>query len=372
MVLLPTLDAGGAERATATLSRQWVQMGHRVKIVTFAASGADFYHLDARVERSRLLLGADSKHGLSSMWNNLTRIVAVRREVAMFRPQIVIGMMAASNVIAAFAALGLNCKVVGCERTHPPQMPLGKLKEFVRKLTYGMLNAVVALTAESAEWLRANTNARRVVVIPNSISLPLGSAPPDVDPVLVCGPGREIVLAVGRLGPEKGFSDLITAFAAVHRDMPNWDLVIVGDGAQRSALEEQIRALALSTRVFMPGRVGNTGDWYSRASLFALTSRFEGFPNALLEAMAHGIPAVSYDCDTGPRDIIRHDTDGKLVPASDISALASALYSVMSDSAVRMRLASRAAEVQERFSERVIMQKWNALFRDLGLQTDKS
>jgi len=101
-----------------------------------------------------------------------------------------------------------------------------------------------------------------------------------------------------------------------------------------------------------------------------MTSQYEGFPNTLVEAMAHGLPAVSYDCDTGPRDIIRHGVDGILVPEADLAALSRTLTALLGDSDCRKRLGQRALEVRERFSESSVMRKWKELFEQLGLRPE--
>jgi glycosyltransferase involved in cell wall biosynthesis len=154
----------------------------------------------------------------------------------------------------------------------------------------------------------------------------------------------------------KQFDRLIEAFSRLAIRHADWDLVILGEGAERENLEGVIELLDLNSRVRMPGRCGNVGDWYERADLYVMSSRFEGFPNTLAEAMAYGCAAVSYDCDTGPRDIIRNEVDGLLVrPVGDVSALAEALDKMMGNEALRKDMGIRAIEVRERFSpERIL------------------
>lgn len=174
--------------------------------------------------------------------------------------------------------------------------------------------------------------------------------------------GRKRALAAGRLVEQKGFDLLIEAFARVAGQHPQWDLVIVGDGPLRTDLEHAVRRRGLQNRVFLPGKVGNIGDWYEAAHLFVLSSRFEGFANVLAESLSHGLPAISFDCPTGPADIIRHGVDGLLVPPNDVGKLAAAMSLVMNDENLRSALAARAVEARERFSVERIAAQWEALF----------
>jgi glycosyltransferase involved in cell wall biosynthesis len=203
-------------------------------------------------------------------------------------------------------------------------------------------------------------------VIPNAASWPLPDNLPHIAPDTVCSPARRILLTVGRLSTEKNFDMLIDVFAGLAPSHPEWDLVILGDGPERRALETQIRESVSGARIFMPGIAGNVGQWYARADLYVTSSRFEGFPNALAEALAHGLPAVSVDCDTGPRDIIRHGVDGLLVPVEDALGLQATLDRVMGDNALRAEMASRAIDARSRFSIEKIAGMWEGLFRRLS------
>jgi glycosyltransferase involved in cell wall biosynthesis len=182
---------------------------------------------------------------------------------------------------------------------------------------------------------------------------------------------RRTLIALGRFGPEKGFDLLIDAFSRIAERHPWWDLWIWGDGPLRTELERQRDRLGLADRVFLPGRTSTPHEELRKADLFAMSSRREGFPMALGEAMACGLPAVSSDCPSGPRQIIRPDVDGLLVPPEDAQALASALSAVMGDDALRARLASRAPEVLERFGLEQIMARWEALLSEIHAEEPK-
>jgi glycosyltransferase involved in cell wall biosynthesis len=168
---------------------------------------------------------------------------------------------------------------------------------------------------------------------------------------------------VGRLDQGKQFDRLMTSFAALSTRFPEWTLAILGDGPERVSLERLAARLGLGRRVAFPGQVGNPGDWYRRADLYAMSSRYEGFPNSLAEAMAYGCAVVSYDCDTGPRDIIRHGKDGLLVaPVGDVAALSAALDRLMGDAAARERMAAQAVQVRDRYSLKNILPLWDQVF----------
>jgi glycosyltransferase involved in cell wall biosynthesis len=196
--------------------------------------------------------------------------------------------------------------------------------------------------------------------------LPLGSRA--LSPHAVLPRTCRLLLTVGRLDEGKQIDQLISMFSALADQFPEWRLVIIGEGPLRERLQQDVERLSLVDRVFLPGRIGNLGEWYMRADLFALTSRFEGFPNSLLEAMAHGCAAISYDCDTGPRDIVRHGVDGVLIsPVGDMRAFTSALESLMRDPEGRRRMGARAKEVQERYSIDRILRMWDELFASIDV-----
>jgi len=362
LILINSMGGGGAERVTASLANYWAAQGWEITIVTLTPQSDDFYELSASIKRVALELGGGSGNVFIGLIHNVYRVLAVRQVLRDIKPDVALGMMTTANILLAIASLRLKIRTVGSERTHPPQYPLGALWERLRSYGYGLLDAVVAQSSEGAEWLKKNTNAKNVVVIPNPAKWPLTNHQPLLKVDEVCQKGRKLLLAVGRLSTEKQFDLLIGVFKSLTSRHPDWDLVILGEGYLRSTLEEQVQQQGLENRVYLPGRVGNVGDWYDHADLFVLSSRFEGFPNALVESMAYGLPAVCFDCDTGPRDIIRHEVDGLLIPQGDEVGLTTALDRLMGDAALRHRFAERAVEVCERFATELVAEKWANLF----------
>lgn len=366
LIFIHSLSSGGAERVTVNLANHWAGKGWDIAVVTLAPQSDDFYELHPAVKRIALELAGDSGNVLMGLLQNLRRVLALRRVLREIQPAIALGMTTGANVLLALAASGLsNVRAIGSERIHPPECPIGVPWEGMRRFSYGRLAAVTALTSESADWLKVHTGAQRVTVIPNAATWPLPSQAPRMSPDSLCSPGRHLLLAVGRLDMQKGFDWLIESFSVMAKKYPNWDLVILGEGPLRTTLESQVRAAELGERVFLPGRAGNVGEWYERADLYVMSSRFEGFPNTLVEAMAYSLSAVSFDCDTGPRDIMRHEVDGLLVPPGNVVALTAAMDRLMSDATLRQRFAERAGEIRERFSMKRIVGMWEELFEEI-------
>jgi glycosyltransferase involved in cell wall biosynthesis len=343
------MQGGGAERVAALLCNHWVAQRHEVTLIpTFSGRGDCVYPLDARVRLDYLAdRVSGGTRGGRSMWRRLLELRNIMREI---RPDVVISFLTHVNVAALLAAWGLRVAVIVSERSYPPQLPTGVVRRLLRSLLYRRARRVIAQTETVRDWLVAHCPGACIAVIPNPVALPLPDSGAPLAPGRWLDPQRHLLLAVGRLGAEKGFDHLLEAFARLARDCPDWDLAILGDGDERPVLERQRDRLGLAGRVHLPGRAGNVADWYRRADLYVLSSRYEGFPNTLLEAMAHGVPAVSLDCDSGPRDIIRPEIDGLLVmPASGVEGLAGAMGQLMLDAGRRRRMGKAAAEVVDRF-----------------------
>lgn len=366
LIMCYSLARGGAERMTVELARAWADRGCEVSVLTLAPTESDFFSLDPRVKHIRLLYPARPRANLvSSLANNMSRLAALRELLKEIRPDVALGMMSSSAVLLAIAGFGLPVRIFGSERTYPPMVPLGQGRGAVRTIAYGLLSGVICQTEMAAAWVRKNTLARSATVIPNHVVFPLQSQSPIVPVRSVIGSGRQYVLAVGRMSEEKQFSKLISAFAVLAPAFPDWDLTIAGDGPDRDSLKSQIVAAKLDGRIHLPGAIGNISEWYDSAGMFAMTSRFEGFPNALLEAMSHGVPSVAFDCPTGPSEIIADGVNGRLLPLDDHAALVRALGSLMDDSALRGSMGAAARDVRQRFDCDRVMDLW---FGALGLE----
>jgi glycosyltransferase involved in cell wall biosynthesis len=357
------MHTGGAERVAAHLVNVWAKSGDEVTLIaTYSGRGDCHYGLDPRVN---LIFLADLVNG-KGKFGFWARLKALRSLIRTEKPTVVVSFLTNVNVMTLLATVGLSVPVVVSERTFPGRSDPGRALRVLRQLTYARATTVVMLASAGAKWLSQNIPAARSVVIPNPVPFPLTQGHPPVDVEGSIRKGRKVLLGAGRLDDTKQFDRLLASFDTLADAYPDWDLVIVGEGPDRAALEALIKQLGREDRVSMPGRVGNIGDWYARADIYVLSSRVEGFPNTLAEAMAHGCAAVSYDCETGPSDIIIDGVDGLLVrPVGDVKALAEAMAMLMRDSHLRERMRQQAVRVRERFSTAAVLDRWEELFREV-------
>lgn len=358
-LVISSLGGGGAERVMTLLANAWAQRGNEVTLITLASNLRDTYPLDPRVRRVALDVAGTSAHVLAALGHNFVRIRALRRAIVACRPDAVISFIAESNVRVLVAAAGLGVPVIVSERVSLSGHRLRGVWRALRRWLYPRANVIVAQTRRSAAELEALVR-RHVDVIANPVSL---EPAPDAPAPHAGHAASRTLLAVGRLAPQKGFDLLIDAFAQLAAQHADWNLVILGEGPARGALEQRVAAHGLGDRIALPGFDAGVRTAMRRADLFVLSSRYEGFPNALLEAMAEGAACVSFDCDTGPRELIEHGRNGWLVPAADGPALATALDRLMGDAELRASLGRQARAVVTAYALPAILDQWNALVR---------
>jgi len=356
LLVIGSLGPGGAERVLATMANYWAEAGHQVSLLTYSPCVADHYALDHRVERIPLDLLRDSHGVWDRLYNFASRTLRLRRAVRTVAPQVVVSFIEQNNVMILAALFGTGIPVIVSERTDPRHHPVARYWHRLRRWLYPFADIVVVQTEAVRRWVTTFVPTHKVRVIPNMVR-PLVS--------IVRAPHSftdgNIVIAAGRLTPEKGFDLLLDAFAEAHRGQLAWRLVILGEGPERTMLEAKIRALGLEGYTLLPGVVSPIEDWLQHADLFALSSRYEGFPNVLLEAMTCGLPVLAFDCASGPGEIIQSDVDGLLVPAGDVSALAAGLERLMHDTALRQRLGQAAKVSTQRYGLPQVMANWDAL-----------
>lgn len=343
---------GGAERVLTVLANEWHRRGVRVTVVTL--KNAELYFpLSQGIEVRKLGLTGASPTPLHALLSNRKRVAAVRSVIRDVEPDGVISFMTMTNIVTILAARGLDVPVYAAERNHPEHYEVSRLWKRLRNRVYRRGGRLVVQTEGIADYYRKH-KIPVAAVIPNPVNPDFFSSERQL------AAGSRILLAAGRLNRQKGFDLLLRSFAAARLD-EDWVLRIVGEGKEREALEALSRQLGLAGRVQMPGATNRIVDEYSGADAFVLSSRFEGFPNVLLEAMASGLACIAYDCPTGPGELLQHQQNGLLVPAENTEKMAQAIRSLALDSSTRQRLAAAARESAESYRPENIIALWEKL-----------
>lgn len=349
------LKPAGAERVLSILANAWAARGWEVVVFTMDSPDAtSFYPLAPSVELRHLdLLRSSGGSVTSALTNNLKRIRSLRSVLVETRPDVVISFIDKTNIVALLASLGLGLPVIISERTDPSRRSIGRLWNVLRTLTYPLADSIVFQSQAVADWFSPRIT-RRGMVIPNPVP-----TPPPTSETLPKDPGNPRVVTMGRLVPVKGFDVLIDAFAAIQSQVPAWSLEMWGAGPELEPLQQRARNLGVSEWVRFRGVTQQPFEALRQGDLFVMSSHAEGFPNALVEAMACGLPVISTRFGGAAEDIIHHEENGLLVPSADPQALAEAMLRLMRDPAMRDRLGTQAKGVVQRFSTERILSLWD-------------
>jgi len=357
LLVVSSLSAGGAERVMTEMANWWAARDVKVTLLTFAGTDEDHYRLSPKVGRIALNFWGRVRTPWQAIDKRVDRFLRLRGSIARLHPDVVISFVDTTNTRTLTALLGTRIPAIISERIDPRFHDIGYFWSLSRRLLYPAAKALVVQTDPVARWAQSVVPAGKIRVISNFIrDLPQPAVQSNDD----MG-DRPSVLAIGRLDRQKGHDVLIRAFAMAEAAQAGWRLVILGEGPERSNLERLAADLGISNAVAMPGVVDEPAHWLYNARFFVLASRYEGFPNALLEAMACGCAVIATDCPSGPADIIRNSVNGLLVPAEDVTALSNAMLTLMEDEALRQRLGAQALNVKTTFSQDAIMNQWETL-----------
>lgn len=323
-IYLPSLRGGGAERVMVTLANGFADLGHRVDLVLARAEGPYLSEVSPDVR----LVNLNRRRVLFSM---LPLAIYLRRE----RPDSMLSALNHANIIAILARMlaRVKMRLVVSERNSLESVRGGVLFRLMR-IFYPYADGVVAVSQGLAKELVAELglSANRVTAIPNPVDVEgirQKALERPLHPWLA--PGEPpVILAVGRLSAQKDYPGLLEAFAQLRANR-NARLIILGEGSLRAELEQRVASMGLSDAVALLGFQSNPFGWMASCSVYVMSSRYEGFPNSLVQAMACGARVVSTDCPTGPDEILESGRWGRLVPVGDVGALSRALTTAMDD-----------------------------------------
>lgn len=352
LLAISTLGAGGAERVITILANELARRGHGITLLTLDRASQAFYGTGTAVSRIGLdLVTRSGSLGTRVYWN-VRRVGRIRRTIAELRPDVIVSFITEMNVITILACAGLGIPIVISERIDPREHPLSGAWSMLRRATYSRVRVLVVQTPDVASWCREHWSVRSVVAIPNPVT---ETAPRRHNPSCRA---RPFLLGVGRLDQQKGFDVLIRSFALLATQLHELDLCIAGEGPESSNLRLLARQLNVSDRVIFLGQVRNIEQLMTDAFAFVLSSRYEGFPNVLLEALSNGAATIATDCRSGPRQILRGGQFGLLVPPDDPVTLASAVRQLWSDSALRTQLRVNARHAVRPYSIDAVLGSW--------------
>jgi glycosyltransferase involved in cell wall biosynthesis len=354
--------SGGVERMAIALMNELCARGHAVELLSWDRSGAEtWYPLDKQIVWHRLDMGdAMEKAG----WLlRARRQLAIRRVLRRSQPDVMIAFQHGPFLTVTVAALGLGIPVIAAERNAPQRFD--HLRAGRRRgIIFQTFRLADRITVQLDDYIGAYPHylQSRIVSIPNPVSL----AKEFANPAGHRGEPRRL-LSVGRLSYQKNQAVLIEAFARLADSMPHWRLVLVGSGEDEQKLKQLTADLGLSARVEFIGAIKEVERFYLSSHLFCLPSRWEGFPNALAEAMAQGLPVVGYADCAGVRQIVIDGQTGRLAQGNgSADALAAALHHLMNDNETRQHMGAAAATSMRRFAPQAIFDRWETLFHEVS------
>lgn len=345
VLVISDLGSGGAQRVLTTLANHWARAGRSIAAVTFSPESSDFFRLESSIQRICLGGFRESVSPLAGLVANLRRTGALRGAIRSIDAPTVVAFVAATNILVILATIGLGRRVVVCERNDPARQSLGRIWDWLRRRLYCWADVVTANTQGALAAMKGFVPEAKLVRLPN---------PPAQTNSVANGTSKErMILGVGRLHRQKAYDVLLKAFARI---TPDWRLVLVGEGECRAELEALATSLGISGRVDFAGRVADPAPYYQAAQIFALPSRYEGMPNALLEAMNFGLAPVVSDGSSGPLEMVNDEESGLVVGVEDVPALANALSRLIEDEELRLRIgqAARMRAGREEFNHSVV------------------
>lgn len=346
------LAGGGAERAIVNLSSSFTELGHDVSVVTSYQVDNE-YDVKSTVKRFFL---EDKKSECGFLSRNLKRISKLRRLLKKENPDILISFMSEPNFRAVVASAFLNVKTIISVRNDPHVEYVGKIKWILAELLFKKADGIVFQTPD-AKMAFCRKIRNKSVVIPNMVNPIFYSTPRSTV--------KDIIITVGRLTAAKNHKLLIRVFNEIKDEIKDC-LYIYGEGELREELERIISENNLENRVFLCGNVKNIEEKFAEAKLFVLPSDYEGMPNALMEAMAMGLPCISTDCPCGgPKMIIENGLNGILVPVGDKEKLKQTILILINSDRMLNDYSVSSRVSSQKYKPELIIQKWEKYAKDV-------
>lgn len=353
--VIPTLSPGGAERVATILCSEWCRQGHDIHLITYAEKGNPAYELAPGIHWHKV---ASPLESAGFLLRSMGRILAIRKRLGGIEPDVLVCFLTEANVTGIVAATGFRFPVVVSERVHPGFHAISTVHALLRRLVYPRAKALVVQTEAIAAWCRQHLQAE-VSVIPNPVRQTV--APDNRESE---SPRRRVIVAMGRLEHQKGFDLLIEAFAPLAPQYPDWQVEILGEGSARVVLGEQIRAAGMANRITLMGLVADSESHLRSAEIYCHPARYEGFPNALAEALANGCCVIASDAPGAMAELLAEGTYGFLAKMDDVVDLRQQLSAAMASEETRRHFQAIAARAVDAFNVADIAARWIRVFRN--------
>ncbi len=354
--------AGGVERMACIMLEAMRQRGHEMELLTWDSSSASaFYEIHPAIKWYQLDIGNPQEK--ATLKTRLQRAVRMRQILKDSRPDVILAFQEGTFISTRLYSIGMGTPVIAAERNAPSRFEHISASKY-KNLIFQCFRLARAITIQIESYRNSYPAYlhEKIVSIPNPVAEAVHLADPS-------GEGKKIktLLSVGRLGYQKNYDALVDAFARIASHFPEWQLVIVGEGEDRNKLEQFISSKGLGDCIKLPGTTTNVGQYYADAQLFCLPSRWEGFPNALAEAMAHGLPAVGFRQCSGVADLIEDGKTGLLAQGNgQADALAETLSQLLADDEKRVVMGKQAREQIAVYKPEAIFDRWEQLFMELS------
>jgi GalNAc-alpha-(1->4)-GalNAc-alpha-(1->3)-diNAcBac-PP-undecaprenol alpha-1,4-N-acetyl-D-galactosaminyltransferase len=350
--VIPCFEAGGAERVAITLANKFIDQNevfiialNKTKIIYTIEKSIQIQYLnDTYIPSPNWFIAIKNNIGLT---HKLIKIVKDNQI------NILISFTTTSNLLAVLCRFYLKIKVYICERNNPEKSQLSYLRKICSRILYPFADGLIVQTSFSKKYFQKFIKSEKIQIIPNPIDGNLISLKEDYNK------RANIILNVGRMDDNKNQKLLLEAFSNLN--IKNWRLIFVGDGILRMEFQILAKKIGITDKVDFIKTVANIEYYYNRAKLFVFTSKSEGFPNALLEAMSFGIPCIASDCNSGPSEIIQHNENGFLFEVNNQKQLEKQIMALMENEGLRLKFSKNAIQSTSKYNSDEIYKQWKSI-----------
>ncbi len=332
-LVIPTFLSGGMERVMSELANQWAQEEIHVDLV-FLVKHKPFYPINEKLNSISMPSFSYKKKTLSKLIYKIKLLFYLRRKYQSLKPDVILSFGEGYNLFVILSTIGTKIKIYVSNRSNPfKKLPF--MLQIFEKILYPLTDGIFVQTSLGKKVVYNKVKHKNIKIIPNPIK-----RIPKIDIKK-----RNIILNIGRLVPEKDQANLIKIFHEI--DQKDWELHIIGDGPLKGKLTKQIEEYGLQRKIKLLGSKKDLSPYLSQSKIFAFSSISEGYPNALCEAMAFPLPCISFDCDAGPRDIIKDGINGFLIEKNNVKDYKSKLLQLMNSEKLRNNLSQKSLVIRD-------------------------